>query len=135
MTALATASVPGSEAFASEFAARKARFAADPSWMAARRQAGIARFEALGLPTRKVEAWKYTDTQALGRQQYRLADDASLAPAVKDALALDVDAYRLVFVDGLYNASCPMWQACPTPCVSCRCLTPSSISRKSSAAR
>ncbi|MFK4014971.1 Fe-S cluster assembly protein SufD [Cobetia marina] len=104
MTALATASVPGSEAFASEFAARKARFAADSSWMAARRQAGIARFEALGLPTRKVEAWKYTDTQALGRQQYRLADDANLSAAVKDELALAVDAYRLVFVDGLYNA-------------------------------
>ena len=38
MTALATASVPGSEAFASEFAARKGLASRlDSSWMAARR--------------------------------------------------------------------------------------------------
>ncbi|MNV18860.1 FeS cluster assembly protein SufD [compost metagenome] len=56
----------------------------------------------LGLPTRKHENWKYTPLDGLLNSQFvtRLAE---VAPAQRDALALNVDAVRLVFVDGRYQ--------------------------------
>jgi len=58
----------------------------------------------LGLPTRKHENWKYTPLDGLLNSQFvtRLAD---VSPAQRDALALNIDAVRLVFVDGCYNPS------------------------------
>jgi Fe-S cluster assembly protein SufD len=35
--------------------------AGEPDWLAARRQAGIARFRELGFPTAKLEEWRYTN--------------------------------------------------------------------------
>lgn len=40
---------------------------AEPTWIAARRQAGAARFEALGFPTRRDEEWKYTDVRTIAQ--------------------------------------------------------------------
>ena len=56
----------------------------------------------LGLPTRKHENWKYTPLDGLLNSQFvtRLAD---VTPAQRDALALSIDAVRLVFVDGRYS--------------------------------
>lgn len=57
-------------------AARRAAQGAEPTWIAARRQAGAARFEALGFPTRRDEAWKYTDVRAIARGDFALSDSA-----------------------------------------------------------
>ncbi|VFS38879.1 FeS cluster assembly protein sufD [Enterobacter cancerogenus] len=56
----------------------------------------------LGLPTRKQENWKYTPLDGLLKGEFvtRLAD---VNPAQRDALALTLDAVRLVFVDGQYR--------------------------------
>ena len=56
----------------------------------------------LGLPTRKHENWKYTPLDGLLNAEFvtRLAD---LTPAQRDALAVGVDAVRLVFVDGEFR--------------------------------
>ncbi|MBM7232617.1 Fe-S cluster assembly protein SufD [Enterobacter roggenkampii] len=56
----------------------------------------------LGLPTRKHENWKYTPLDGLLNAEFvtRLAD---LTPAERDALAVGVDAVRLVFVDGQFR--------------------------------
>lgn len=56
----------------------------------------------LGLPTRKHENWKYTPLDGLLNAEFvtRLAD---LTPAQRDALAVGVDAVRLVFVDGQFR--------------------------------
>lgn len=56
----------------------------------------------LGLPTRKHENWKYTPLDGLLNAEFvtRLAD---LTPAQRDALAVNVDAVRLVFVDGEFR--------------------------------
>ena len=56
----------------------------------------------LGLPTRKHEDWKYTPLEGLLNAQFvtRLAD---VSASVRDALALSVDAVRLVFVDGVFR--------------------------------
>ncbi|WP_106478642.1 Fe-S cluster assembly protein SufD [Phytohalomonas tamaricis] len=75
----------------------------EPSWIAARRQAGAARFEALGFPTRRHEAWKYTDVSRIANGEFALPKDAELSAERFDALRLNFDAHRLVFVDGLLS--------------------------------
>ncbi|NWN83260.1 MAG: Fe-S cluster assembly protein SufD [Halomonas sp.] len=75
---------------------------AEPTWIAARRQAGAARFEAMGFPTRRDEAWKYTDVRAIARGEFALARDAEFSPASAAALTLPIDTHRLTFVDGVF---------------------------------
>ena len=74
------------------------------SWRCARRRS--ARFDALGLPHRRVEEWKYTDLRALMREAKPLAGapDAAAKARAKDAGKLigDMDARRIVFVDGAF---------------------------------
>lgn len=57
----------------------------------------------LGLPTRKHEDWKYTPLDGLINSQF-VATSTRVDAAGRDALALPLDALRLVFVDGEY---CP----------------------------
>jgi len=77
---------------------------------ARRRAIGI--FAALGLPHRRIEEWKYTDLRALLKEAFapalggavavdQRALDAALGAALGPALA-DLDAVRLVFVDGAF---------------------------------
>ncbi|UQY45923.1 Fe-S cluster assembly protein SufD [Erwinia sp. PK3-005] len=58
----------------------------------------------LGLPTRKHENWKYTPLDELLSQQFVLPDAPALTPEDVARLALPLDAVRLVFVDGQFNA-------------------------------
>lgn len=77
--------------------------------LAARRETAILAFEASGLPSRRVEAWKYTDLRALMKQAPALAsrpgaaerDAAAALPAV---LAL-ADTARIDIVNGFPQAS------------------------------
>jgi len=59
----------------------------------------------LGWPTRKHENWKYTPLEGLLEQQFLEPQAEPIAGAQRDALALNLDAYRLVFVDGRFNAA------------------------------
>lgn len=54
-----------------------------------------------GLPTRKHENWKYTPLDGLTNSQF-VSIAGEIAPQQRDALALTLDAVRLVFVDGRY---------------------------------
>ncbi len=69
---------------------------------AAARKEALARLQAMGLPTRRDEYWKYTDPTALTAPEAApaavLADDE---PPVFGAL----DALKIVFVDGLFDAA------------------------------
>ncbi|EFE94365.1 Fe-S cluster assembly protein SufD [Serratia odorifera] len=58
----------------------------------------------LGWPTRKHENWKYTPLEGLLERQFVAPIVSDITAAQRDALALDIDAYRLVFVDGRYSA-------------------------------
>lgn len=82
-----------------------ARDAAEPTWVAARRQAAGARFEAVGFPTKRDEAWKYTDVRAISRGNFTQAHDADFSPASAAALTLPIEALRLTFVDGVFSAA------------------------------
>jgi len=82
--------------------ARNSQREPEPTWIAARRQAGAARFEAMGFPTRRDEEWKYTNVRDIARGNFVLAESNEFSPASAAALTLPVEAYRLTFVDGIY---------------------------------
>jgi Fe-S cluster assembly protein SufD len=83
------------------------------TWMPAVRAAAMAAFERDGLPSRRVEAWKYTDLRALMKEalpvpvpgakpttsaQARALANAGLGPALAGLVCV-----RLVFVDGVFQ--------------------------------
>jgi Fe-S cluster assembly protein SufD len=72
--------------------------------VAAARSAAFRRFEAQGLPHRRVEEWKYTDLRALMRDAKPLArpPEAGAKTRARGAgqVLADVDCRRIVFVDG-----------------------------------
>ena len=72
----------------------------------AQRQAAFDVFAKSGLPHRRVEEWKYTDLRTLMRDAKPLAGppDAAAKALAKSAGALagDLEARRLVFVDGAF---------------------------------
>ncbi|WP_346797752.1 Fe-S cluster assembly protein SufD [Halomonas sp. Bachu 37] len=91
--------------FMDAFVARAEQRGPEPTWIAARRQAGAARFEAMGFPTRRDEAWKYTDVRPISRGRFAFAESADFSPAKAAALTLPVDAYRLTLVDGIFSSA------------------------------
>jgi len=92
-------------ALAQTFAQARDRLPGDESIMA-RRNAAFDVFAKEGLPHRRIEEWKYTDLRALMREAKPLASppDASAKARAKDAGRVlgDLDARRLVFVDGAF---------------------------------
>ena len=94
-------------ALVEEFAAAKGRLPGGRE-VAARREAAFRRFEASGLPSRRVEEWKYTDLRALMRDAKPLATAAAaraLQPqAVGDALP-GIAADHVAIINGVYARS------------------------------
>ncbi len=110
--------------FLDRLAERNAQRGDEPTWIAARRQAGAARFEALGFPHRRIEEWKYTDVRDIARSDFALATDAEFSPATAAALTLPLDAYRLTFVDGVFAPALSDLARCPKACRCCPCREP-----------
>ncbi|HWY97247.1 MAG TPA: Fe-S cluster assembly protein SufD [Steroidobacteraceae bacterium] len=92
-------------ALAANFAAAKASLPGADG-VAALREEAFRRFEAGGLPSRRIEEWKYTDLRALMREAKPLAplpDAAARRWATESAALLaSIDARRIVFVDGSF---------------------------------
>ncbi|POP47222.1 signal peptide peptidase SppA [Superficieibacter electus] len=59
----------------------------------------------LGLPTRKHENWKYTPLDGLLDSTFVAVAPTEVTAGQRDALALTIDAVRLVFVDGQFSAA------------------------------
>src|SRR5690348_7500051 len=91
-------------ALAEAFAAARARLPGGRE-VAARREAAFRRFEAAGLPSRRVEEWKYTDLRTLMREARPLASPPRRAPphALADVLP-GIAAQRVAIVNGVYAA-------------------------------
>ena len=104
VTAIKTAA---ETALAQAFSQARGRLPGDTA-IAAQRDAAFDVFAKSGLPHRRVEEWKYTDLRALMRDAKPLAappDAAAKARAkVAGAIVGDLDARRLVFVDGAFVA-------------------------------
>ncbi len=78
------------------------------------REDAFARFEAEGLPHRRLESWRYTDLRTLLREARPLAGDAAVTTAVKARLAaLKLDGLRLVLVDGIFAPELSTLDAIP----------------------
>ena len=96
---------PAEQALSAAFAAARDTLPGKGA-VAALRADAFQRFDARGLPHRRVEEWKYTDLRALMRDFYPLAGppDAAAKTRAKDAgkLLTGVDCRRLVFVDGAF---------------------------------
>jgi Fe-S cluster assembly protein SufD len=94
-------------ALAQVFAQARDRLPGDDA-IAARRDAAFDLFAQEGLPHRRVEEWKYTDLRALMREAKPLASppDAAAKARAREAgrMLADLDARRLVFVDGAFVA-------------------------------
>jgi len=92
-------------ALAHAFTQARAQLPGDGA-IAAQRDAAFDVFAKEGLPHRRVEEWKYTDLRALMREAKPLAlpPGAAAKARAKQAGALlgDVEARRLVFVDGAF---------------------------------
>ncbi len=75
------------------------------------RQAARGHFERLGIPTRRDEAWKYTDLRTALSHDYTFVtgktglSDADIDAAVASAEIDGFNAFRLVVVDGEVDAS------------------------------
>ena len=84
----------------------EARSSTQGSWVDAMRQASRAVFESQGLPSRKVEAWKYTSLTELAKTDYipaARADDVDVT-TIPVTIPQMPGAMRLVFVNGVYRA-------------------------------
>jgi Fe-S cluster assembly protein SufD len=94
-------------ALAEAFAAAKRKLPGDGR-MLALREAAFDQFDAGGLPHRRIEEWKYTDLRSLMREARPLAGapDAAAVARAREAgrLVGDIDARRIVFVDGTFAA-------------------------------
>ncbi|MFC3674353.1 Fe-S cluster assembly protein SufD [Ferrovibrio xuzhouensis] len=88
---------------------------ADRPEVMARRRAALDSFRSHGLPTQKLETWKFTGLTALERQQWVLPANDGAADAQRlAAAALAGDAsYRLVFVNGRFDAAASRLQGLP----------------------
>src|SRR5690606_21235876 len=68
------------------------------------RKQALERFEAIGFPTVKNEDWKYTNVQPLVNRAYALEAEALPGGAWEKAHIPDLDAYRVVLVNGQYSS-------------------------------
>ncbi|HXX52130.1 MAG TPA: Fe-S cluster assembly protein SufD [Xanthobacteraceae bacterium] len=104
---VATIKTAAEAALAQAFSRARDRLPGDEA-IAARREAAFDLFAKQGLPHRRIEEWKYTDLRALMRDAKPLAapPDAAAKARAKEAGRLlgDVEARRLVFVDGAFVA-------------------------------
>ncbi|MEX2036211.1 MAG: Fe-S cluster assembly protein SufD, partial [Xanthobacteraceae bacterium] len=93
------------QALAEAFVSAKPTLPGDGQ-VSALREAAFRSFEAEGLPHRRIEEWKYTDLRALMRDAKPIAGtpDAAAKSRAKSAGLLigDIDARRIVFVDGMF---------------------------------
>ena len=79
------------------------------------REAAMVRFASTGLPNRRDEGWRYTDLRRLDRLDLTGLTgriDGETVAALPDALA-SLDAHRMVFVDGRYEAALSAHEALP----------------------
>ncbi len=72
----------------------------EPTWLTAARRRAEIRFIEHGLPTRRIESWKYTDLRVLDRLEFG-AGAMDIGPA--ELPEPMVDAVRLVLVDGAFR--------------------------------
>ncbi|MGE3276949.1 MAG: Fe-S cluster assembly protein SufD [Vicinamibacterales bacterium] len=82
----------------------KGRGAAAPPWLQERRAQALARFEALGIPTVRQEAWRFTNVARIADTPFRLADSGPTNAAEIVGRVAVPDAVRVVLLNGRFSA-------------------------------
>jgi len=79
-----------------------------PSWLSLLRQKGLEAFTRLGIPTRRMEDWRFTNLAGLTNRTYSLlplvGSDNQQVEALLQRASLDGEAYRMVFINGRFAA-------------------------------
>ncbi|HET9764244.1 MAG TPA: Fe-S cluster assembly protein SufD [Casimicrobiaceae bacterium] len=73
----------------------------EPAWLAAKREAALANFGEKGFPTRRQEAWRFTNLRPLERATFPPVD-GSAAQAPVDKYRVAGATHRFVFVNGRF---------------------------------
>jgi len=71
------------------------------------RNMAIKDFEEKGFPTKKEEAWKYTSIKSLLKEDLSIFPKKESAVEIKDVKRYflhEIDSFKIVFVDGVYNS-------------------------------
>ena len=97
---------PAEQTLAAAFAAARPTLPGKDA-VAALREAAFKRFDAAGLPHRRVEEWKYTDLRALMREVKPLAGPAGKPAAIPTILGV-VEVDTVAIVNGRYE---PDWSS------------------------
>jgi Fe-S cluster assembly protein SufD len=92
------------------------RSAIDSAGLQALRQRAAQRFQELGLPNRRMEAWKHTDVSVLARSSFERAVPVSVSPAAIRPFIYD-GCHQLVFVNGHWAPELSQVEALPTGCI------------------
>jgi Fe-S cluster assembly protein SufD len=94
--------------FVEDYGALRGRLPGEGAgWLEELREDGMARFTALGLPTPRLEAWKYTNLRPLEKVAFRTADADDGRVSIDRAPSLlpaGTHCHRLVFVNGQFRA-------------------------------
>src|SRR5262249_50413649 len=91
---------PAEQALSSACAATRSKLPGKGALVALRDDA-FRRFDARGLPHRRVEGWRYTDLRALMRDAKTLAEPAASHAVVPDLSGVEVP--RIAIVNGRYE--------------------------------
>ncbi len=80
-----------------------------PAWLAPLRQAGLARYTELGLPTLRDEDWRFTNVAPIAKLPFQPvlepAIDGVTAAALRELTFANLPGVKLVFVNGHYAAA------------------------------
>ena len=89
-------------AFAGRFeASRSERDAREPAWLGRLREEACSAFAEQGLPTTRLEDWRFTSLAALAKLELgAVADRADAAPVSGPEFLALGEAHRMVFVNG-----------------------------------
>jgi len=114
-----SSSTEARDAFVARFAEIERLAAANgSSWFEPRRREAMARFEALGWPTPRQEAWRYFDLAPLRRTTFRYIHDAERARVGHETLAQFqvhcLPGAQLVLVDGYFEPALSTARALPS---------------------
>jgi len=70
------------------------------------RKDALKRFEKSGFPSKKDESWKYTSLKSITQKDYSLSIKNNSVVELRDVKKYflnDIDSYKIVFVDGIFN--------------------------------
>ena len=76
----------------------------EPAWLTKRREGAMKRFAELGFPSRRQEAWRYTNLQSLQKASFPPADDAAaIETAALAPWRYPGEAHRLVLINERFS--------------------------------